>query len=87
MGVRNFLMLPEQLSTGTSSLLETEDKLSIVIEFVAGSDGSVHSNSVYRAIVRNMAQVICTLKEDAARKVGREMSKRMPAVASRLFVS
>src|ERR1700687_4128272 len=50
-GVRNFPMLPEQLSTDISSLLEAEDKLSIVIEFVAGNDGSVHSSSVYRAIV------------------------------------
>jgi VacB/RNase II family 3'-5' exoribonuclease len=56
-GVQNFPMLPEQLSTGTSSLLEAEDKLSIVIEFVVGSDGSVHSSSVYRAIVRNKAQL------------------------------
>lgn len=46
--VRNFPMLPEQLSTDTSSLLENEDKLSIVIEFVVGNDGSVHSSSVYR---------------------------------------
>ena len=56
-GVRNFPMLPEQLSTGTSSLLETEDRLSIVIEFVVGGDGSVHSSSVYRAIIRNKAQL------------------------------
>jgi VacB/RNase II family 3'-5' exoribonuclease len=56
-GIRNFSMLPEQLSTATSSLLETEDKLSIVIEFVVGSDGSVHSSSVYRAIIRNKAQL------------------------------
>jgi exoribonuclease-2 len=56
-GVRNFPMLPEQLSTGTSSLLETEDKLSIVIEFVVGNDGSVHSGSIYRAVVRNKAQL------------------------------
>src|SRR6202790_632893 len=56
-GVRNFPMLPEQLSTDTSSLLETEDKLSIVVEFVVGSDGSVHSSSVYRAIIRNKAQL------------------------------
>jgi len=56
-GVRNFLMLPEQLSTDTSSLLENEDKLSIVIEFVVGNDGSVHSSSVYRAITRNKAQL------------------------------
>ena len=56
-GVRNFPMLPEQLSTDTSSLLETEDKLSIVIEFVVGNDGSVHSGSIYRAVVRNKAQL------------------------------
>src|SRR5450759_5708005 len=56
-GVRNFSMLPEQLSTDTSSLLETEDKLGIVIEFIVGIDGSVHSSSVHRAIVRNKAQL------------------------------
>src|SRR6202166_777784 len=56
-GVRNFPMLPEQLSTDTSSLLETEDKLSIVIEFVVSKDGSVHSSSVYRAVIRNKAQL------------------------------
>jgi VacB/RNase II family 3'-5' exoribonuclease len=56
-GVRNFSMLPEQLSTGASSLLETDDKLAIVIEFVVGNDGSVRSGNVYRAIVRNKAQL------------------------------
>src|SRR6202521_2561390 len=56
-GVRNFPMLPEQLSTDTSSVLETEDKLSIVIEFVVGNEGFVHSSSVYLAIVRNKAQL------------------------------
>jgi len=56
-GVRNFPMLPEQLSTGTSSLLETADKLSIVTEYIVGVDGVVHSGSVYRAIVHNKAQL------------------------------
>jgi VacB/RNase II family 3'-5' exoribonuclease len=56
-GVRNFPMLPEQLSTDTSSLLEAGDKLSIVIEFVVGVDGIVQSGSVYQAIVRNKAQL------------------------------
>jgi len=56
-GVRNFPMLPDQLSTDASSLLETEDRLSVVIEFVVGKDGSVNSSRVYRAITRNKAQL------------------------------
>ncbi len=56
-GMRNFPMLPEELSTDASSLLEDGDKLGIVIEFVAGTDGGVHSSDVYRAIVRNRAQL------------------------------
>ena len=56
-GVKNFPMLPEQLSTDASSLLEAGDKLSIVIEFVVGIGGVVHSGSVYQAIVRNKAQL------------------------------
>ena len=56
-GVQTFPMLPEQLSTDESSLGEAEDKLSIVVEFVVGTDGSVQSGNVYRAIVSNKAQL------------------------------
>ena len=56
-GIRNFPMLPEELSTGASSLLEGGDKLAVVIEFVTGSDGSVSSSGVHRAIVHNHAQL------------------------------
>jgi VacB/RNase II family 3'-5' exoribonuclease len=56
-GIRNFPMLPEELSTGATSLLENGDKLSVVIEFVVGTEGSVNSSNVYRAIVRNKAQL------------------------------
>jgi VacB/RNase II family 3'-5' exoribonuclease len=56
-GIRNFPMLPEELSTGASSLLESGDKLSVVIEFAVSPDGSVNSGTVYRAIVRNQAQL------------------------------
>ena len=56
-GVRNFSMLPEQLSTGTTSLLEGADKLSLVIEFMVGRDGCVNSSEAYRAIVRNKAKL------------------------------
>jgi VacB/RNase II family 3'-5' exoribonuclease len=56
-GVRNFPMLPEELSTGLTSLLENQDRLSVVIEFVVDSSGGVKSPSVYRAVVRNKAQL------------------------------
>jgi VacB/RNase II family 3'-5' exoribonuclease len=56
-GVRIFPMLPEELSTGTTSLLEGADKLSVVIEFTADNAGLVVASRVYRAIVRNKAQL------------------------------
>src|SRR5579862_3437671 len=56
-GVRNFPMLPEELSTGITSLLENQDRLSMVYEFVVDSAGNVKSPEVYRAVVRNQAQL------------------------------
>src|ERR1700723_2924929 len=56
-GIRNFPMLPEELSTGKTSLLENQDRLSVVIEFVVEGDGHVASSDVYRAVVRNQAQL------------------------------
>ena len=56
-GVRNFPMLPEELSTGKTSLLEIQDCLSVVIEFVVDPVGTVKSPTLYRAVVRNKAQL------------------------------
>jgi exoribonuclease-2 len=56
-GVRNFPMLPEQLSTGASSLLEGSDNLSVVTEFVVNADGEVLGHQIYRALIRNKAQL------------------------------
>jgi VacB/RNase II family 3'-5' exoribonuclease len=56
-GVRNFPMLPEPLSTGITSLLEGADKLAVVVEFAVAVDGAVHSEQIYRALVRNKAQL------------------------------
>jgi len=55
-GVRNFPMLPEELSTGKTSLLENQDCLSVVIEIVVDG-GRVICSDVYRALVRNHAQL------------------------------
>jgi exoribonuclease-2 len=56
-GIRNFPMLPEELSTGKTSLLEHQDCLSVVTEYVVAGDGQVTSSNVYRALVRNQAQL------------------------------
>jgi VacB/RNase II family 3'-5' exoribonuclease len=56
-GIHNFPMLPEELSTGVTSLLEGQDRLSVVIEFVVDSTGVVKTSDVYRAVVRNKAQL------------------------------
>jgi VacB/RNase II family 3'-5' exoribonuclease len=56
-GVCNFPMLPEELSTGTTSLLEVDGKLSVVTEFTVDSSGTVQKHDVYRALVVNKAQL------------------------------
>jgi len=56
-GVRNFPMLPEELSTGQTSLLENQDRLGVVTEFVVGGDGRMAASEVYRALLRNQAQL------------------------------
>ncbi len=56
-GVRNFPMLPEQLSTGTTSLLEADGKLSVVTEFIVNGNGEVVRHDIYRALVINKAQL------------------------------
>jgi VacB/RNase II family 3'-5' exoribonuclease len=56
-GVHNFSMLPEQLSTGTTSLLPDQDCLAVVYDFTVDSNGGVTSSSLYRAIVNNKAQL------------------------------
>src|ERR1700682_1702528 len=56
-GVSIFPMLPNELSTGASSLLENSDRPAVVTEFVVNTGGSLSSSNVYRAIVRNQAQL------------------------------
>jgi len=56
-GVRNFSMLPEELSNGLTSLNENEDRAAVVIEYVVTEEGSIESPSIYRALVRNRAQL------------------------------
>jgi exoribonuclease-2 len=56
-GIRTFSMLPEELSTDLTSLNEVADRLAVVVDMLVGGDGSVSSGSIYRALVRNRAQL------------------------------
>lgn len=73
-GIHDFPMLPEELSTGLTSLLENRDRFALVVEFVANAEGCVTSSDVYRAVVRNQAQLTYGA-------VGGWLENRVPAPA------
>ncbi|MGH9400370.1 MAG: RNB domain-containing ribonuclease [Thermoanaerobaculia bacterium] len=52
-----FPMLPEKLSTNWTSLNENEDRVAMVVEMVFEKLGQLRSSDVYRAAVRNKAQL------------------------------
>jgi exoribonuclease-2 len=56
-GVTTFPMLPEELSTDASSLLEGQDRLAIVIEFIVSPDGATTLHDVYEALVHNYSKM------------------------------
>lgn len=56
-GVATFPMLPEELSTGATSLLEGQERHAIVVDFPVREDGSLGKADIYRALVRNAAQL------------------------------
>jgi exoribonuclease-2 len=56
-GVVTFMMLPEQLSAGVTSLLPDQDRNAIVIEFTVTPDDCLCESQVYPALVHNKAQL------------------------------
>jgi len=56
-GIKVFSMFPDELSTDKTSLLENQDRLCMVTEFVVDGDGHVNSSCAYPALVRNHAQL------------------------------
>jgi len=73
-GVRMFPMLPEELSTGLTSLNENADRAAMVMDFGVTVEGHLGEFSVYPAVVRNKAQL-------AYNAVGAWLEGRGPAPA------
>ncbi len=56
-GVHNFSMIPEQLSTGSTSLLEGQDCAAIVVEFTVDAQAQISNTNISLARVINKAQL------------------------------
>src|SRR5208283_1009958 len=56
-GVTTFPMLPEELSTDLTSLLDAQDRLALVIEMRVADSGEVDGHEVYPAWLRNGAKL------------------------------
>ncbi len=50
-------MLPTELSTDMTSLNENKDRAAHVVEFVVDAEGVAGQTSIYRAVVKNKAQL------------------------------
>jgi exoribonuclease-2 len=55
--VKNFPMLPLELSTGLTSLNEASDRRAVTMTFTVGPDGEMLDETVSLALVRNRAQL------------------------------
>ena len=78
-GIRTFPMLPERLSCDLTSLNQGQERIAFVFEFAVGLDGRVGDSRVYRAWVRNQAQL--TYNAVAAWLEG---NGRLPAAAAKV---
>jgi exoribonuclease-2 len=56
-GVATFPMLPAELSTDLTSLLDAQDRFSIIIELHILDSGDVKAHDVYPAWLRNRAKL------------------------------
>jgi VacB/RNase II family 3'-5' exoribonuclease len=57
-GVATFPMLPDDLSSGATSLLAGVDRLAVVTDMTIAPDGSIVASEVYRSRLRNHAKLV-----------------------------
>lgn len=57
-GIATFPMLPDELSSGATSLLAGEERLAVITEIDVAEDGSIVAERVYRARVKNHAKLV-----------------------------
>jgi VacB/RNase II family 3'-5' exoribonuclease len=57
-GVATFPMLPDELSSGATSLLAGEERLAVVTQIDVGADGAIGASRVYEARVKNHAKLV-----------------------------
>ena len=55
--VKNFPMLPLELSTGMTSLNENGDRVAVMMSFTVGANGEMSDEQISKAWVRNRAQL------------------------------
>ena len=67
-------MLPTDLSTDLTSLNQDVDRAALVTEYVVDAQGNLSGQSIYRATVRNLAQLVYS-------KVGPWLEGKVPADA------
>jgi exoribonuclease-2 len=56
-GVENFSMLPEELSTGSTSLLENQERGAVIVEFTLDAQAQITGSDITLARVVNRAQL------------------------------
>ena len=77
--VKNFPMLPLELSTGLTSLNENGDRLAVVMSFTVGAEGTLNDEAVTRGLVKNRAQLaysrVGPWLEKASEAAGQQVSE------------
>ncbi len=57
-GIATFPMLPDELSSGATSLLPNVDRLAVITQIDVAKDGHIVAAKVYRALTRNHAKLV-----------------------------